>query len=148
MKQLASLKSLFTSQSPLPPWPNPKESIGRPISFLTLRKGYSCWEAIGPASKLFEEELAPAAIGYLDRCLVSDTYAVRLSLYIIGKTEDSAAPHLFIICRDKDTRRNARELLEESSIMQDEKFAGFRLGVSAIAPGESALQRYSHAIYR
>lgn len=141
------IKSLFKPKRSVLPWPNPRDSIGSTKSFITLPKGYLCWEAIGPVSKLFEEELASAATKYLGRCGVSDTYAVQLSLYMIGKTEDSAAPHLFIVCTDKATRQRARKLLEESLIMQDERFAGFRLGVSAVPPGEPVLQRFSPVRY-
>jgi hypothetical protein len=136
MQTLVSFKSVFKPRTAFSPWPNPKESIGTQINFPALPKRYSCWQAIGPVSKLYEEELAEAVTTYLDTCLASPTHAVFLSLCMIGKAADIAAPYIFFICKDKYTRRKAKKLVGESLIMQNERFSGFRLGESATPPDE------------
>ncbi|KAF5613564.1 PNG1 with de-n-glycosylation function (n-glycanase) [Fusarium subglutinans] len=110
-------------------WNNPEDSIGTFIGF--LRGGrYRCWEAVGPARLAFSE-LSPDIKNCLETSNIPPADIVSWSIYMVGHTEENAAPEILICSTDSKTRKKLRKLIRDSKIM--DKYPGIGLGdVSAL----------------
>jgi hypothetical protein len=128
------VSNLFQTRRDRGRWANPKQSIGEIIRFDALKKPYICWRAIGVARGLFDDELGPAIEAYLKRCHSEDRSVVFITFCMIGKTKETAAPKIIFSCTNKVVRRQLRKLVESSSIMAAEKYAGIGLGESSVPP--------------
>jgi hypothetical protein len=116
-------------------WENPRKSIGERLHFDGLSKKYTCWWAVGPARKLYDEELLPSIKEYLNSCGSVDDCTVFLSFCMIGKDEETASPKVIISCPKRDIRRYLRDLVQRSSIMSSDQFRGIGLIDSSVPPG-------------
>ena len=105
-------------------FPNPRESVGRKLSSIKNGK-YTVWEATGPARDVYRT-LAPQIKGYLENVSLPVSEDVIWSIYMIGRSEQTAAPTVLFCCRNTSARRRIRSTIAESSIM--DRFPGFGLG--------------------
>ncbi|PNP81310.1 hypothetical protein FNYG_05342 [Fusarium nygamai] len=120
-------------------WDNPEDSIGTFIGY--LRGGrYSCWEAAGPARQAFRE-LSPDIKEFLETSSIPPTDIVSWSMYMIGHNERNAAPKLLICSTDAKTRKNIRQLIKDSKIM--EKYPGIGLGDVSSLPDRPVIRELS-----
>ncbi|KAF5977730.1 hypothetical protein FCOIX_6327 [Fusarium coicis] len=120
-------------------WDNPEDSIGTFIGY--LRGGrYSCWEAAGPARQAFKE-LSPDIKDFLETSSIPPTDIVSWSMYMIGHNERNAAPKLLICSTDTKTRKNIRQLIKDSKIM--EKYPGIGLGDVSSLPDRPVIRELS-----
>ncbi|KAF5705670.1 hypothetical protein FMUND_11976 [Fusarium mundagurra] len=120
-------------------WNNPEDSIGTFIGY--LRDGrYSCWEAAGPARLAFRE-LSPAIKHLLETSNISPTDIVSWSMYMVGHNERTAAPKLLICSTDAKTRKNIRQLIKDSGIM--DKYPGIGLGEVSALPDRPVIRELS-----
>jgi hypothetical protein len=101
-------------------WENPQDSIGTSCGVLGNEK-LKCWEAKGPALEL-TRDLVPEILKHLN-CCKEDVYggkSVRrllgFGIYMVGKSEADARPFL-IISGDRDPRRKAMKLIQESKVL-------------------------------
>lgn len=97
-------------------WENPRSSIGE-LRAVVQNGRYTCWEAVGPALEAWRV-LGPEIIRYVESSHKYDP-AVRLGLaiYMIGRTEDTAAPKILISSTDLTVRKEVRKAIIESGIM-------------------------------
>ncbi|RKL29959.1 hypothetical protein BFJ72_g11828 [Fusarium proliferatum] len=120
-------------------WNNPEDSIGTFIGY--LRGGrYRCWEAAGPARQAFRE-LSPDIKDFLETSSIPPTDIVSWSIYMIGHNERNAAPKLLICSTDAKTRKNTRQLIKESKVM--DKYPGIGLGDVAALPDRPVIKELS-----
>ncbi|KAK2879511.1 hypothetical protein FQN49_000813 [Arthroderma sp. PD_2] len=123
-------------------WTDPRASIGRKIPFEGLPRRYSCWEAVGPVRELYDSELGPAITAFFNGYPPSRA-CVYISICMIGKTEDTAAPKVIFSSPDETVRKCMRKHVEQSSIMASDRFHGIKLGDSSERPGTQIKYRAS-----
>ncbi|KAL5000096.1 hypothetical protein BDV10DRAFT_183690 [Aspergillus recurvatus] len=112
-------------------------SVGPLIKPSKLGKSY--WEAAGPVQKLFKDELAPAVKDYLDRCIEPPQDCLSWSIYMRGRTAESARPYLVFTSEDEKTRKTARRMVEESDVLT--KFPTVKTMHARYPPELSTLMR-------
>lgn len=116
-------------------WENPKSSIGERREVFTNKKGtFTCWETVGPVLEKWNI-LRPEIKEYVQRIFESGP-SLRLEIFMIGRTEDTAAPKILICSQDSTTRREVRKAIEGSGILDN--YPGFGLGDSPRPPGEGS----------
>jgi hypothetical protein len=102
------------------PYPDPRASIGSPVSGVEGR-----WWATGPALKQFKEEIAPAIRKLLESsCKRPISNELWWRLYMIGRTKDTAAPTIVFLCNEEKPRKKARKLILKEGILKN--YPGFR----------------------
>ncbi|KAM4060207.1 zinc finger transcription factor ace1 [Hirsutella rhossiliensis] len=113
-------------------WPYACDSVGRARGYLHLgvRVGrVECFEAIGPARSIFNDELSGKIVAYLrdnSDQLPDSGNCVDLSLFMVGKSAKRSKPIVLFVSEDKPARREAFRLIKDSGIMKD--YQGFELG--------------------
>jgi hypothetical protein len=80
--------------------------------------GRNYWEAVGPVQKLFEDELAPAIKDYLDRCIEPPQDYIFWSIYMRGRTAETAKPYLVFSSEDEENGKAACRMVKESNILK------------------------------
>jgi hypothetical protein len=106
----------FTAFSKIKPaWPRPEDSVG---TWYRRMGRNECWEANGPARETFDQ-IAGEIKKYLNRCSDPDpaTPPVTWSMYMIGKTKETAAPTIMFCCEQRGPRRKVRKTVLESGIL-------------------------------
>jgi len=110
-------------------WPDPQLSTGR----LICKVGkISCWEAQGPARDAFSE-IAPKIKIYLDRSVDPISSWVTWSIYMCGKTQQSASPTILFCCEVAAHRKEVRKVIVESGLLDG--YRGMKTGHMSKAPG-------------
>jgi hypothetical protein len=119
-------------------WENPRSSIGERREVFTNKKGtFTCWEAVGPVRDTWNR-LRPEIKEYVEiKCEPGP--ALRLEIYMIGRTEDTAAPKILICSQNPVARKGARKAIKGSGILDNHP--GIGLGDSPRPPGENSLGR-------
>jgi hypothetical protein len=114
-------------------WENPRSSIGEQRGTFRNKKGtFICWDAVGPVRDLWNR-LRPEIKEYVDEeCEYGP--ALILEIYMIGRTEETAAPKILICSQNPTARRGARKAIKGSGILNDHP--GIGLGDSPRPPGE------------
>ncbi|KAH7364784.1 hypothetical protein BKA65DRAFT_144371 [Rhexocercosporidium sp. MPI-PUGE-AT-0058] len=108
-------------------WPSPELSIGM---FYRKMGSSSCWEAVGAARQIFVR-IADEIRVYLNKYSDEVPHQVTWTMYMIGKTKDTAEPMIMFCCRDTNCRKQVRKTIEQSGIL--EKYPGVRVG-DAVRP--------------
>ena len=120
--RLPKARNLIALFKPECPWPDSEASTGH---FLQKYGRKSCWEAVGKARDNFgsPDGLAEEIKRYLTRCSESVPATVTWSLYMIGRTRQTAHPTVVFCCKDTEPRRTVRQTVKRSGIL--EKYPGF-----------------------
>ncbi|RDW91018.1 hypothetical protein BP5796_02183 [Coleophoma crateriformis] len=91
----------------------------------------SCWEAIGEAREAFLL-IAAEIKDHLDKNSDPVSQAVTWSIYMIGRTRETATPRLMFCCQDSKSRKSVRKTVEESGIL--DRYPGVKVGDSSRPP--------------
>jgi len=111
---------------------NPRSSIGEQIEIFTNKKGtFTCWEAIGPVREDWDK-LRPEIKGYIESIRESGP-VFTLEIFMIGRSEDTAAAKVLICSSDPISRKEYRKAVKGSKIL--DSYPGFGLGDSPCPPG-------------
>ncbi|KAF5624989.1 PNG1 with de-n-glycosylation function (n-glycanase) [Fusarium sp. NRRL 52700] len=96
-------------------WPEPELSIGRYIGKVGREL---CWVAKGPARDAFAA-LAPKIKAYLERSVEPVSSWVTWSIYMFGKSENSASPAILFCCEVVAHRKQVRNAIKDSGILDE-----------------------------
>ncbi|KAF5570432.1 PNG1 with de-n-glycosylation function (n-glycanase) [Fusarium phyllophilum] len=96
-------------------WPEPELSIGRYIGKVGREL---CWVAKGPARDAFAT-LAPKIKAYLERSVEPVSSWVTWSVYMFGKSENSASPAILFCCEVFAHRKQVRNAIKDSGILNE-----------------------------
>ncbi|KAL3445799.1 hypothetical protein BJX65DRAFT_319120 [Aspergillus insuetus] len=91
-------------------------SVGPLIKSSKIGRNY--WEAVGPVQKLFHDEIAPAIKDYLDRCIEPPQYYLTWSIFMRGRTAETAKPYLVFSSEDEENGKTACRMVKESNILK------------------------------
>ncbi|KAF5680458.1 n-glycanase [Fusarium denticulatum] len=109
-------------------WPEPELSIGRHIGKVGKEL---CWVAKGPARDAFAA-LAPKIKAYLERSVEPVSSWVTWSIYMFGKSENSASPAILFCCEVVAHRKQVRNAIKDSGIL--DQFPGVKTAHMARPP--------------
>lgn len=98
-----------------PKWPDAKSSCGPEIPTTRLGRNRAWW-AEGPAFKKFSRDIHPEIETILKNIGFQDDY-ISIHVYMIGKTEQTSSPIIFVCCADPSVARQAKELLRSSPVI-------------------------------
>lgn len=118
---VSSVPKKLLGVNPVPKWPNPELSIGKPVPVSLGRDQF--WEAIGPAREIFTT-LSPL----IHRILVHQEprpVATLCTMYMVGRNAASARPTIVIQSTSREFRKLAMKLIKKSSILDE--YPGIRL---------------------
>lgn len=92
-------------------------SVGSFVGPFGARK--SCWQARGTFRDIFEDQIIPEIIAVLNShfAYVPGTEHCTLSLYMVGKGEQTAKPTVLFISRNEQCRKRIRDILKESGVL-------------------------------
>ncbi|KAF5562723.1 PNG1 with de-n-glycosylation function (n-glycanase) [Fusarium napiforme] len=124
-------------------WPEPELSIGRCIGKVGKEM---CWVAKGPARDAFAA-LAPKIKAYLERSVEPVSSWVTWSIYMFGKSENSASPAVLFCCEVVAHRKQVKNAIKDSGILNE--FPGVKMAHMARPPDFNQLvqladQSYDH----
>jgi hypothetical protein len=104
-------------------WPNPEESTGEYYGKMGL--DHSCWEAVNTARQTFIQ-IADEIKVHLEKHSDPVLKPVTWTIYMIGRTKNTAKPTIMFISKEEDCRKKVRKTVEESGIL--ERYLGVRVG--------------------
>lgn len=118
-------------------WANPEESIGEFIKMIDGKN--CCWKATGRAREVFEI-LATDIKSYSDKCIdsIPGSDWVTWSIYMVGKTPQTAAPVIMFFCEERGPRRKVQDSVKQSGILK--KYPGIKSGNAALPPDLEQLE--------
>lgn len=137
-KKTSEVGSSLTSRvfaSKMKRWPNPELSIGKPISPSSMPGRLQFWEVTGPAMEVWTA-IRPRLSQFLDS--IADLNATRrshvtFSMFMVGKTINSASPTIIIQSASTEPRKRVVNLVENSSIL--DAYPGVVLADASKLPG-------------
>ncbi|KAF4948155.1 hypothetical protein FGADI_9850 [Fusarium gaditjirri] len=109
-------------------WPEPELSVGRYIGKVGKEL---CWVAKGPARDAFAA-LAPKIKDYLERSVEPVSSWVTWSIYMFGKSSNSASPAILFCCEVVAHRKQVRNAIKDSGILDE--FPGVKTAHMARPP--------------
>jgi hypothetical protein len=113
-------------------WKRPSQSIGpRLEDFVDGHKALKCWFAVGDAAKAWET-LQPDLMSRINDCIGKYNHCMAMEIYMIGESEESAAPNIFISCPDQKLHKDIRRVIKESAILT--KYPGIILRLDIKLP--------------
>lgn len=120
-----------------PAWPNSEESIGEFIKMIDGKR--RCWKATGRAREIFEI-LAKDIKLYADECVdsIPGSHWVTWSIYMIGKSPQTAVPVLMFFCEEQGSRKKVQDCVKQSEILK--KYPGIKTGNAALPPDLEQLE--------
>lgn len=101
----------------------------------------SCWEAIESARETFIR-IAEEIKVYLEKYSDPVPQQVTWTIYMIGRTRETAEPTIIFCCRDSDCRKQVRKTVEGSKIL--DKYPGVRVGDASRPPDFDQLVQLAH----
>lgn len=110
-------------------WPSPEASTG--IFYRKMGRDSSCWEAVGAARETFIR-IADEIKDHLEKASEPVPQAVTWTMYMIGKTKETAEPMILFCCRESASRKQVRTTVEESGILL--RYPGVRVGDASRPP--------------
>ncbi|KAF5638184.1 PNG1 with de-n-glycosylation function (n-glycanase) [Fusarium tjaetaba] len=122
-------------------WPEPELSIGRYIGKVGKEL---CWVAKGPARDAFAA-LAPKIKAYLERSVEPVSSWVTWSIYMFGKSENSASPAILFCCEVVAHRKQVRNAIKDSGILNE--FPGVKTAHMARPPDFNQLVQLADESY-
>jgi hypothetical protein len=99
MSKLARLLGLRRDRKQ---WENPRSSIGERRG-VVLNGKYICWEAVGPVHEVWITLSHEIKDSLLHSCKYGPAFGV--GIYMIGRTEDTAAPKILIFSTNLKVRK-------------------------------------------
>jgi hypothetical protein len=111
------LEALVTRNS-LRPRVQTQGCVGKYVGAINIL--YHCWVATGCVRELFYSELQETILHHLDgwsASLSSEDFVI-LSLYMVGRSERTAAPTICFISESSRYRKAARDVIKESGILK------------------------------
>jgi len=120
-------------------WHSPEESLGAFVGPLHGGR-YKCWEAAGRARAVFAN-LSAEIKEYLEASTISTCDIISWSMYMIGRTPETAAPKVLICSINSKIRRSIRKSIEYSGIM--DKYPGIGLGDTSTLPDRHVIRLLS-----
>ncbi|RKK67954.1 Protein PNG1 [Fusarium oxysporum] len=96
-------------------WPEPELSVGRCIGKVGKEL---CWVAKGPVRDAFAA-LAPKIKAYLERSVEPVSSWVTWSIYMFGKSANSASPAILFCCEVVAHRKQVRNAIKDSGILDE-----------------------------
>ncbi|KAH7188059.1 uncharacterized protein B0J16DRAFT_396216 [Fusarium flagelliforme] len=120
-------------------WDSPEESLGALVGPLHGGR-YKCWEAAGRARAVFTD-LSAEIKGYLEASTISTCDIISWSMYMIGRTAETAAPKVLICSINSKVRKSIRKSIEYSGIM--DKYPGIGLGDTSTLPDRHVIRLLS-----
>jgi hypothetical protein len=113
-RAMTTLARFFGFRRDRSQWENLRTSIGERRE-LVQNGRYTVWEAVGPVRETWKR-LGPEIKDYVE---TSCKYGPSLSfgIYMIGRTEDRAAPKILICSTDPMARKEVRKAIRGSGIM-------------------------------
>ena len=127
------LEALVARSSLRPRVQQPPECFGKYIGSINFAN--HCWAAKGSVRDRFYSELKPEILRHLDGWFgsVSSKDWVTLSVYMIGKTQKTAAPTVLFISENDRYRKEARKVIKDSGILK--QYPGFKTAHISKDPG-------------
>ncbi|KAK4213371.1 hypothetical protein QBC37DRAFT_286012, partial [Rhypophila decipiens] len=100
-------------------------SLYRILSIIPVR--LDCWEATGPARRVFSNRLGLEIAEYLDcnSVLCESGSIFHMSLYMVGASRSRAKPTLMFVSGDAKVRKDAFNTIKQSKIL--DAYPGFAL---------------------
>ena len=113
---MGKISLLFWRRRDKVAWENPRCSVGERRGSVQDGK-FTCWEAVGPVRETWKR-LGPQIKDYVER---EYTYgpALTIEIYMIGRTEEKAAPKILICSTDSRARKEVRRAICGSGIMDN-----------------------------
>lgn len=105
---------------------------------------YFCWEATGVARATFIQ-IADEIKSHLEKVSESVPQAVTWTMYMIGKTRETAEPIILFCCRELASRKQVRTAVEESGILQ--RYPGVRVGDASRPPDFDQLVQLAGGLF-
>jgi hypothetical protein len=108
---------------------NPQENTVAQVGtwYCKMRRNH-CWEAIGAAREIFEEEIRKEIKHDVESCCPEDGSMLSWSVFMIGRTRETAVPTILICSKNKKTRRMVRGLIVENKTLQKYSSPSFNIG--------------------
>jgi peptide-N4-(N-acetyl-beta-glucosaminyl)asparagine amidase len=110
-------------------WLNPEKSTG--IFYCKMGRDLCCWEAVDGAREAFIQ-IAEEIKGHLEKFSDPVHHPVTWTMYMIGRTKETAEPTIMFCCKETCCRQEVRKTIEESGIL--DKYPGVRAGDSNRPP--------------
>lgn len=101
------------------------ESCGSVISTNRLERGERAWFPVGTTSQCYEKDLYPRICEVVQNAGI-DRADMYVKFYMIGKSETSAKPTVFICCINKQSRLTATEAVVASLALRTTPKIGLR----------------------
>lgn len=117
-------------------YPDAQNYLGTKVGVFN---GRSWWYATGPVLEKYES--AKELILCRLTAIFTEQYCstIHFRLYMIGTSEEAAIPTIMFFCVEKEPRKKAKKMVEDSGIMK--LLPGFRTGHQATQPGVGPLVR-------
>lgn len=118
-------------------WANPQESVGELTKQIDDKN--HCWKAKGRAREIFEI-LAKDLKTYTDKCVdsIPRSNYVTWSIYMIGRTPETAAPVVMFFCEEPESRRKVQDSIKRSGILK--RYPGIKSGNAPLPPDLEQLE--------
>lgn len=104
------------------PYPDAEKSVGMFYRKMGLE---NCWEVVGPARAEFEQ-IAKEIKDFLEKNFEPTSTPVLWTMYMIGRSENTARPTILFCSKEADCRKAVRKFIEKSGILK--KFPAVRVG--------------------
>lgn len=118
----------------------PAPSVGR---WYRRMGSNDCWEATGVVRQTFTQ-ISVEINQYLEKYSPDVDPIVTWSVFMIGKTENTAIPTILFCCSRREPRKLIRTLVEESRIL--DRYPGFNVGDCSTPPDFHQLVPLSHTV--
>jgi hypothetical protein len=116
-------------------WPESEKSTGR--YYRTMGRD-TYWEAVGTARETFTR-IGDEFRSYLEKNSDPVSRTVTWSMYMIGRTKETAEPTIMFCCTDLSCRKRVMKTIEDSGILKN--YPGVRVGHSSKPPDFDQLVR-------
>lgn len=103
-----------------PKWPDAKSSCGHEIQTKKIGRRRA-WLAQGPAIEKFHRDIQPQVETILSNVDLQNA-DIFIRVYMIGKSEETSSPTLFVCCTNLSVARRAMETLRSSPVIGNNAF--------------------------
>ncbi|KAH6994945.1 hypothetical protein EDB80DRAFT_781388 [Ilyonectria destructans] len=104
-----------------PKWPDARSSCGHEIQTTRLGRKKAWW-AYGPAVEKFHQDIQPEINTILNNLHIQDS-EIYIRVYMIGKSEETSSPTIFVCCTNLSVARRVKESLLSSPVIGNNAFA-------------------------